>query len=110
MGVGGSTSVSLNRGSHTNVRKGSSTTAAAAAAAAGRGGGHLVPPSAGPQVPIMIVGEDVAQPGTDQDMPQAMGGGVLQGQRDLRQLPPHLGQDPCLLRGGENKRIKEMEA
>uniref|UniRef100_A0A0G4I6J1 Uncharacterized protein n=1 Tax=Chromera velia CCMP2878 TaxID=1169474 RepID=A0A0G4I6J1_9ALVE len=30
-------------------------------------------------VPIMIVGEDVAQPGTDQDMSQAMGGGSITG-------------------------------
>uniref|UniRef100_A0A0K6S6E7 Uncharacterized protein n=1 Tax=Chromera velia CCMP2878 TaxID=1169474 RepID=A0A0K6S6E7_9ALVE len=62
MGVGGSTSVSLNR--HTDVRKGSSTTMAAAVVAGG-GGGYLVPPPAGPQVPIVIVGEDVAQPGAD---------------------------------------------
>uniref|UniRef100_A0A0G4H7Y6 Uncharacterized protein n=1 Tax=Chromera velia CCMP2878 TaxID=1169474 RepID=A0A0G4H7Y6_9ALVE len=79
MGVGGSTSVSLNRRSHTDVRKGSSITMAAAAAAAGGGGGHLVPPPAGPQLPIVIVGEDVAQPGADQDMPQAMRGGSIMG-------------------------------
>uniref|UniRef100_A0A0G4HHV8 Uncharacterized protein n=1 Tax=Chromera velia CCMP2878 TaxID=1169474 RepID=A0A0G4HHV8_9ALVE len=78
MGMGGSTSVSLNRGSHTDVRKGSSTTMAAVAAAGG-GGGHLVPLPAGPQVPIVIMGEDVAQPGADQDMPQAMGGGSITG-------------------------------
>uniref|UniRef100_A0A0G4HPV6 Uncharacterized protein n=1 Tax=Chromera velia CCMP2878 TaxID=1169474 RepID=A0A0G4HPV6_9ALVE len=64
MGVGGITGMSLNRGGHTDVKKGGSTTMATVAVAAG-GEGYLVPLPAGPQVPIMIVGEDVAQPGID---------------------------------------------